>query len=531
MMRLGGPPRPATAVVHGGTVRAPVAHPSSADSSTGRGLRVRGLALTLVLALPSLAGCALVPTELNLAPVWFHRLDENGDMLEMDALWPIVHYERTPDGGDDFRIRPLWRRVTEPELEAVEHQFLCPLGRVRSDTTESSQRLFPLWSWRSHVDENGYEDIDWYAVFPFLWGGWHERDRENYFAFLPFYADIPQFLTYDRFRSYLFPLYVALDKEGHHHTLLIWPFIGFSNCAEGGHSWFRVFPFYGHDIDEGRHTRRFVLWPFVSWGLENEDSTMREPVWSLWVWPFFGIKSSREVSGLSILWPLFESVSDEGRFTRLNLLWPLFHYYDAPYDQNLRQWWLWPFIGRADSDDQHNWSFLWPLIWWRRYDDPDQTTDQQWVLPLFWHVRQQFDSGEDEDHLKLWPIAHRTVLRDENGERLSGDWSVLSPLPARGTNATGLEEAYGCIWQLAAGRQRAKDDHSVDVFGRLFTRRERAAMTTASMPFLFNYEQDADGSVLRLLQFLPIRISSAVDHSAAAPEMAPATDPTLEAPR
>ena len=75
--------------------------------------------LALLLLLPS---CSLMPRELNLTPIWFHRLDEQGNMLECDFLWPIVHYEQTPEGGHDFRIRPFYRRVTESEdLNVGEH--------------------------------------------------------------------------------------------------------------------------------------------------------------------------------------------------------------------------------------------------------------------------------------------------------------------------------------------------------------------------------------------------------------------------
>ncbi|MGE3172881.1 MAG: hypothetical protein AB7O97_09645 [Planctomycetota bacterium] len=455
--------------------------------------------------LAGLGGCALMPSELNLAPLWFHRLDERGELLEMDLLWPVVHYERTTEGGDDFRIRPLYRRVTEPEAQAVEHQFLWPFGRIRTDPVETSHRLWPLWSWRSREDQDGLRDIDWYALFPLLWGGWHERGDENYFAFFPFYADIPQFLTYDRFRTILFPLWVALDKEGHHHSLWLWPLIGISSCAEGGHEWFRVLPFYGHEVEPGQHDRRFALWPLINWAWENLDST--DPVWSLLVWPLFGVKTGRTASGLSVLWPLFEKNVDEGRSYKLNVLWPFFHYYESPREENLVQWWLWPFVGRAHSDDQDSWSFLWPLIWWRRYDDPEVHTEQEWVLPLFWHVRQEFVEGHSEDFVKLWPVAHRTVRRDADGNRTGGDWSVLSPIPWRDGNAVGVEENYGFLWQLAVGRQRAVDDRSVDVLGRLFTRRARKGRTTASVPFLFNYESSASGEVLRLFQFLPIRLS------------------------
>ena len=76
-----------------------------------------------------------MPGELNLSPIYRHRLDGDGSVLEMDVLWPLVHYEKTPEGGSDFRIRPFYRYVsaTSPTgRPAEEHQFLWPLGRQQS---------------------------------------------------------------------------------------------------------------------------------------------------------------------------------------------------------------------------------------------------------------------------------------------------------------------------------------------------------------------------------------------------------------
>lgn len=464
------------------------------------------------LACCLLGGCSLMPRELNLTPVWFHRLDESGELLECDALWPIVHYERTPEGGDDFRIRPLYRRVTEPPPQnldglAIEHQFLWPFGRVRYDDVETSHRLFPLWSWRSRENDDGVRDRDWYLLFPFVWGGTSGDGREDYLAVLPLWADIPQFLTYDRFRLFLFPLFLRLEKEGHRHDMYLWPLIGTANCSENGHQRFHFYPFYGHDIDPGQHDRRFLLWPFVAWSTENLDT--EDPVRSYWFWPLFGWRQARTAGGWMALWPFFQHTWKEGHFTALNLFWPLFHYYWNRADDHLTQWWLWPFVGRALSDDQRNWSFLWPLVWWRVYDDPDGHTEQQWVLPFWWHVRQETKGGGEEDFTKVWPFAHRTVVRNADGERSRSEWSLLSPLPWRDGNATGLREHYGFLWELATGTQRARDDRAVDVLGRVFTRRSRQGSTTASMPFLFNYERDARGErTLRLFQFLPIPLGT-----------------------
>lgn len=450
-----------------------------------------------------------MPRELNLTPVWFHRMDAAGNMLEWDAAWPILHYERTSDGGDDFRVRPLYRRVTQPakELpadESTDHQFLWPFGRVQSYPEQTHARLFPLWSWRSALDENGQRDNDWYLLFPFIWGGSNEANDENYLAVLPFYADIPEFLSYRRFRTVLFPLWLSLEKNDHHHQMMLWPLIGWSNCAEGTHSWFRVLPFYAHEIEQGRHVRRSVLWPFFSWGDENLDAGSG-PVSTFFFWPFFGWRTGPTVSGWTALWPFFQSTSMRDRFFVLNVLWPIFRYYHN-YDQdNVTSWWLWPFFSRAVSDDQDSWTALWPLVWWQNYSDPEGTHSQQWLLPFFWRIAKDNKDGSKERHLKLWPLAHHTTESDPDGKTVRSDWSLLSPLVGHKGLTYGWQEAYGFLWELVRGIQRAPDDHAVDVVGRVYTHRSRADGSTASVPFLFNFEEDATGSrTLRLFQFLPI---------------------------
>jgi hypothetical protein len=485
--------------VHASAAGAGYSYPSHMASEGG----TEGSARTAALLLVALAatGCSILPGELNLSPFYRHRLDQDGSVLEMDVLWPIVHFERTAEGFSDFRIRPLYRYIGEDP--ASEHQFLWPLGRVRSDHEESHARLFPLWSRRSRLDEEGKRDVDSYLAFPLIWWGSHEAGEEDYLALFPLYADIPEFLTYDRFRAHLFPLHTEMQKEGHSHHVFLWPLIGIGYCAEAKHDWFRVLPLYSRDVEAGRYERHWLLWPFVHWSRENLDSD--DPVSTLWLWPLLGLRKSRDVDGWSFLWPFFEKTSRRDHFYKLNILWPLFHYYENAQEDNVVQWWLWPLVGRVVSDDQRAWSILWPLIWSREYDDPEGTDRQLWILPVFWHVNRTRKDGSAEDFVKLWPIAHRSVRSDETGRRVGGDWSILSIWPWREGNAYGVAEAYGFLWELAKGRQRSADDRSVELIANLFTRRRRGEVVQASVPFLFNYEADGDGSVLRLLQFIPLR--------------------------
>jgi hypothetical protein len=475
-------------------------------AAVGHSTTVRAGVLALLSVL--LGGCALFPREFNLSPLWFHRVDEHGELLEMDCLWPIIHYERTAEGGDDFRIRPLYRRFTEPALKATEHQFLWPFGRARYDDEESAYRLFPLWSWRDHRDEKGDHDVDWYLLFPFIWGGRNDARDENYFAVLPFYADIPQFLTYDRFRTILFPLWVRLDKNGHRHSMVLWPFIGFSSCAVE-HSWFHVFPLYAQDVKPGQFERRWLFWPFLGYGRENLDSD--DPVTTFWLWPLFGLRQSRDVSGWSFLWPFFEKTSWRDSYYKLNLFWPFFHYYANKLEDDIVQWWVFPLIGHTVSTGQRAWTLLWPLIWLRQYDDPFSQSRQQFLVPLFWHLHfNDYTSGTESDSTDLYPLVHRRTVRNRDNQLIAGEWTMPSLWPYHQGAGAGFAENYGVFWELFAGRRRSATDDSLDVAGRLFTTRSRGDVVQTSVPWLFNYERAPDGSsTLRLLQILPIHFGAA----------------------
>ena len=124
---------------------------------------------------------------------------------------------------------------------------------------------------------------------------------------------------------------------------------------------------------------------------------------------------------------------------------------------------------------------------------------KNWVIPFYWHIRRILDEGGEDDFLNLWPLLQVASTHDGRGE-----WRFPSIWPWRGGNAYGIQEAYGWLWTLASGTQRAPDDHSTQLAASLFTTRTRGQTRQTSVPFLFNYESDEDGSVFRLFQFIPI---------------------------
>jgi len=457
------------------------------------------------LAAAGLVSCSLLPSELNLSPLYRHRLDADGNVAELDALWPIFHYEVTDSGGADFRIRPFYRYVKEdqPTIDwpraRSEQQFLWPLGDTIDDGEEYYSRVFPLWRYRERPNDQGLRETDWYFLFPFVWGGSSEDGEENYFGVLPFYADFPDFLTYKRFRAILWPLYLGLEKDERVTHMFLWPLGGYG-YGPGNSFWHRFLPLYSYAVDP-RYRRYSLLWPIINWGQENLDGD--DPLSRFFFWPLYGQLNSKSISAWTFLWPFFQKFAIKDRLFRLDILWPIFRYMDDRTESApLYQWWIWQLVARTISDRQWAWNFLWPLIWIREYHDPKGSETQRWFLPLYWQIDRKKDDGSEDHHRRIWPFYSRTV--DENGR---GEWRTLSLWPWRLGNARGAMEAYSWLWTLAEGRSHGEDDESFHLAANLYTSRDRGGRKQSSVPFLFNYEDDR-GSVLRLFQFIPIHFAT-----------------------
>ena len=474
----------------------------------------------------ALSSCALLPSEFNLSPLYRHRLAKNGSVLEMDVLWPIFHYETTTDGGTDFRIRPFYRRVERPDkpgfgekLADIEHgpvpramqqdhQFLWPLGRVRTFENEIHARLFPLWNYDSRRFIDGREESDWYFLFPFIWGGSDkasaDAQRTHYVGIFPLYLDAPgEFLTYDRFTTVLWPLYTRTEKDGRVGHIFLWPFLGYGSKADEDQTyWYRFLPLFNFIARRDKFSRSAILWPILSWGLDNLDTD--DPLSSFNIWPLLGWQSSEKIHAWSFLWPFFRGHKVEGKKSQLDLFWPIFRWVeDDTGGHDLKSWWFWPFISRTHSKIQRSWSVLWPIIWWREYDGADGRQNQEWVVPFYKHVHRGFQDGGEDDYLQIWPLFHTEKKR--NG---AAEWAFPSPWFYRDGNEEGVGEAYDWLYTIARSRTRRPDDSSFDLAANLYTTRTQGQRTQTSVPFLFSSVSEKGEGTFYLFNFIPIPFGS-----------------------
>ena len=480
------------------------------------------------LALALAPSCSILPSEFNVSPVYRHRLDENGAVLEMDVLWPIFHFETLADGGTDFRVRPFYRRVERPakpgfgvgsdDPDRRDHQFLWPLGRVRESDREWHGRLWPLWNHDHRRFEDGREETDFYFLFPFFWGGYDKAGPDAparpYFGMFPLYLDTPrEFLTYDRLTFVLWPLYTRTKKDGRTGHTFLWPFLGFGSVDEEERrerglldqpqtTWVRVLPLFNYIAREGDWWRLSLLWPVFSYGVDLLYTD--DPLFSFHVFPLFGWQSNETITGWSFLWPFFRGHEVEGKSRKLQFFWPVFHYFWSNLnDENLETWWVWPLVSRTTSRYQRAWTFLWPLSWFREYDDSDGLQKQHWVLPFYKWIHRDRKAWRDQgggvdDYLQIWPLLH--VESEHTGE---AEWAFPSPWPYRADNAEGVHELYGWLYTLLDGRTRQTGDRAVKTWAHLYSTRTRGARSQTSVPFLFSHESDGDRGTFYLFNLIP----------------------------
>lgn len=508
-----------------------------------------GMRILLGCLFLTLSSCQMVPDEFNLSPIYRHRVAPNGEMVEMDLLWPIFHWEKEPDReGTDFRVRPLWRTVTDPERKRVAHQFLVPLGGIRSSPEKYNMHLWPLFYYKEHWNQGirGSWDVDWMALI-LLWGGASYDERENYFAFIPFFGKLRNFLTYDELGFVLFPLYLWTERERDYGRHILWPLTGWGGQRkEGGSYWWRILPFFGKNVRPGRSEHYTALFPFFWWGWRQLQTPY--PVSYARFWPLLGMSFGGAFVSWDLAWPLIrhahlkegkaaqamgypEGAEAEGRFVYWDLPWPLYRYYVSDLGNIQRDHlWITPFYYHTRREDRDIRTYLLPFLWFRHYFNNRRDRWDRYFLPFFWDSRTKYrkpvhresllmpegepgakDADTGQEDVEWYPgEAQSTVywpfVRYKQSQK--GAWwsRGLALWPFDGVSATGVREAYDWLWTIWDARGDALGNSRTRTTMNVFTSRNFAGKRyQCSVPLLFNLESnEKGGTTLRLFQFIPI---------------------------
>lgn len=348
-------------------------------------------------ALLLLGSCAAPDAEIHLAPfVSRHTVPQ---YQHFDAAGGILRYHREAD-DTLWALSPiLWRK--DYGDGTVRSSMLGGLGRYDydPDRDRTYARLFPLWSYRSEVRPDGITDTDWALLFWLIAGGSSSDDRENYFWFFPFFGTGKNFLTYDEFSFFLFPLFLKNRKQERIGTHWLWPIFG---KVEGSEEGWHVFPFYGTAKVEGRNQSSYVLWPF--WNQARTDLDKKYPREAWMLWPFYGRTTQDDYDATVLLWPFFGWADRPSTGYSSWSFWPFLKFESGGVEEERELQKVFPFWMHYKNRQTEFSVFLWPFFWHRTDHFNGMEREGHYFVPLFMNTRTTRDDGTLERHLRIWPF-------------------------------------------------------------------------------------------------------------------------------
>lgn len=329
----------------------------------------------------------------SLPPFWNAEDFRNGTEL-VRYLGPLGEYRKQKD-FTLYSFHPFWSyTIRQNELgPSYASDFLWPLFFRR--TSWFGETSFYLLYYTSNT---GGRRMDY--ILPF-WFSHREPDGAFNWAFFPLYGNMDHFLTYDRIRFCLFPLWWSAKKGTVNGNGWLWPLVSYD---AGPHlDRMRIFPFYAYSETKGRQFSRAVLWPFY---------TMRKSLvpdsadgGSLF-WPFWGESRLGTSVSYTVLWPFFSAAFDRKNDSRsLNLPYPLLRFGSTDSGKNTI-FFLWPLYGHRKTPRMQYSFFLWPVLWSLERETGKKITVHTWVFPFYWSksVFRKDYSEKLEESKDFWPL-------------------------------------------------------------------------------------------------------------------------------
>lgn len=406
--------------------------------------RLGGSALCGLLLL--LGGATVDAVELKLWPLFHYRHDAAEGRTRLQLLGPLVDYE-ADTSHRRFVLRPLLylERTQRPAKSQV--AFLYPLSVIRWDTEQSTVGILGVFSFQTRrpVDHDG---ADWdrrATLYPVVFYR-HSRALGTSLSVLPFYADLDNFLGYDRIQMLLFPLYLHLEDSLDQRSWAPFPLVSWAG-GPLGRGW-RVWPLYGWHENGDAERFHYVLWPFY---IHHErHPTVAEHEVSEVIFSYARIDSPT-LHSRWYLGPLLTHTVDTKEDTETwGFPWPFWvwqHRRDTGERLSLR---LAPFYQDRRQGNLRSRFYLWPLYRDRTVELPEWSwTQREFLFVIGRDVRQErFPHGPRHRRSTLFPLW-RDVEND--GERSFGTMAWLDALfPSNQT----IARLYAPLWQVYAGEGR-----------------------------------------------------------------------------
>jgi hypothetical protein len=425
-----------------------------------------------------------------------------------EALGPLF-YEQQSDLGLTWAVPPLFSHHIEPQIDALENNFLYPLLTYERFGKEYRWQLGQLFSFAGGRQPNDSEKSR-FTIFPIYFQQRSSDTNDNYTALLPVYGHLNDRLMRDRIFFVMFPIYCETRKRDVVTDNYLFPF---SHLRHGdGLSGWQLWPLVGaeHKVVTSKtngfgdvetiagHDRYFALWPIHSWqsngiGTGNPE-TFRADL------PLYSARRSPQRDATTVLWPFFTWIDDRtNHFHEWQGPWP-FVVFARGEDRNISR--VWPIFSHSQNKTTENDSYLWPLYQRKEtHADPLEKTRKSVLFYAYSAVTEKnTQTGAEKKRVDMWPFF--TWHREFDGnERLQ----IFAPLEPALPNNRGIERNWSPLWSLWRREHNAKTGATSQSLLWNFYRREVApGSKKCSLLFgLFQYQFDGENKRLRLF-YLPV---------------------------
>ncbi len=379
--------------------------------------------------------------DVNLWPLLHYRSDASGSSTHV--LGPLIAYEHG-DGGTELTVRPLFSYKRGPAPDSSELAILYPVWISRWTAEESKHSLVGLITYRSQPARRADEWDSRFTIFPLVFYR-HSHLLGTRLSVLPFYADVENFLGYERVQMILFPFYLRLKQPLVERTWMPFPFYGRTAGTLG--SGRRIWPLYGWDQVGEQSRFHYILWPFYI----SSDNHFTRPehehrVVSL---PFFSRTDSATLRSRSYA-VFFTHTTDRNAHTDTwGFPWPLWMSQRNTETGERTSLRLTPFYENTRSGDTDRHFILWPVYRWKNQESEGYRYRRSDVfLVLQRSIDEEFT--EERRHSRLRTLFPAYLDYSEND---SHQFSTLAVLDALYPRNPVIKRLYAPLWQLYTREQ------------------------------------------------------------------------------
>ncbi len=403
------------------------------------------LVLALVASPRDASAAATHARHLKVWPFFEYRADPAAQTQQLKILGPLFEYRTDADFLFLF-LRPLLSIRQARAGHDDEVRVLYPLLTSRwRDDEQRTLGLGGVFSYRTTTAEDGRSLTSQnFRAFPFYFYRWDRPAETGRLSILPFYADLDDFLGFERVQMVAFPAYLRLRKPLVDRHYVLFPFFGTVGGALG--SGVRVWPFYGRKTLGATYDSGFVAWPFYVWETnrvqdEVEEHTLVFPLWSR-------VRGPRRESMAYGVLLYTHSVERDTALETWGFPWPLWLYQrnDATGERTTLR--LFPFYQDRHQGDLDARFVAWPLYRHRTFDDDAFTYERtDGLLVLYRDERRAHRASATRGRLRTLFPAFRAEAEDgwEEGAAPALFDAVLPRNPA-------IRDLYAPLWELYAWR-------------------------------------------------------------------------------